>query len=113
MLKSRVKYTFGVTFGKKEYFDDHGNLINVEDRDAQYENVRIKREDVLEILRKAGVFNLETGKHSIIDTWTNRSDRMTNPLKTDGSFYRLLENYITFRFEPAEIEDGKEIRTPM
>ena len=113
MLKSRVKYTLGVTFGKKEFFDEQGILINVEDRDAQFEGVRIKREDVLEILQKAEVFNLKTGKHSIIDNHTIRGERLTNPLKTDGTFYRLLEDYITFSFAPAVIEDGKEITPPM
>ena len=113
MLQRRGKYTCGMAFGKWEYFDEKGNLIKVEDCDAPLEGVRIKREDVLDILEKAGVFNRRNGKHCIIDNMTMDKKDLTNPLKTDGTFYKILSGYIKFRFAPAEMEDGKEIKPPM
>jgi len=105
MLKSRVKNMLGITFGKKEFFDERGNLIKVEDMDAQYEGVRIKREDVLEILEKIGLLNRQTGEHRFFGKLTR--------LKTDESFYRSLDNKVMFSFIPAEIENGKEVKPPM
>jgi len=105
MLKSRVKNMLGITFGKKEFFDERGNLIKVEDRDAQYEGVRIKREDVLEILEKIGLLNRQTGEHRFFGKLTR--------LKTDGSLYRNLDNKVRFRFKPAEMKNGKEVKPPM
>jgi len=113
MLKSRVKYMLGVTFGKKEFFDEQGNLVEIEDRDAKFEGVKIKREELMEILEKAGVVNFKTGKHSIVHNWPTKRKDLTNPLKTDGSFYKILEDYITISFEPAKIEDGEEVNPPM
>ena len=113
MLKSRVKYTCGITFGKKEFFDEQGNLIKLEDRDSVFAGIQIRREEVLDILQKVGVFNLKTGKHFSIDEFTSRKDEFINPLKTDGSFYRLLQNRMSFKFNPAEMKDGKEINPPM
>jgi len=105
MLKSRVKNMLGITFGKKEFFDERGNLIKVEDRDAQYEGVRIKREDVLEILEKAGLLNRQTGEHRFFGKLSQS--------KTDGSLYWSLDNEVRFRFKPVEIENGKEVKPPM
>ena len=112
MIKERGKTMCGIEFDKWEYFDEKGKLVKVDDEDAKYKNVKIKREDVLAILEKDSVFNRKTGEHSIIDKRTVRGRDLTNPLKIDGSFYRTLEYYISFQFDPPEISEGKEIKPP-
>ena len=103
MIKERGKDMLNVRFGKWEYFDSKGNLINVIDEDAKFEDVEISREDVLQILEKEGWFNRATGQY----------DSLGKDLDTTGIFYNQLSSgNINMLFDSAVTINGKEIEPP-
>lgn len=106
ILKQKHKVLGKVLFGKREHYDERGNLIQVIDEDKKFG--RIKPQDLVGIIEKVGWINRCTGENVITKT----------ALETNGNFYRTIfylsnERNLKIEFVPvAYSHDGKELSPP-
>jgi antitoxin component YwqK of YwqJK toxin-antitoxin module len=77
-IKFKCKFLGNVPFGKREYYDESGKLIESIDEDAKFG--KIKPEDLVEIMEKVGWINRKTGEAITAE----------KPLPTNGTFYRTI-----------------------
>ncbi|MDR3340766.1 MAG: hypothetical protein LBT25_11880, partial [Candidatus Symbiothrix sp.] len=89
-IKFKCKFLGNVLFGKREYYDESGKLIESIDEDAKFG--KIKPQDIVVFLNEQGIINKETG-----ETVFSKS-----PMKTDGSMYRQIGGKLDIRISKKE-----------